>query len=71
MRSSELRQYLTSQPHDLTSYLKTLVVSLTSVWIYDLLLGRPALSQLSVPGGSLKILMVIQLIFALLEVANW
>ena len=46
-RKSNCLQMPLQRQHFLLSYLETLTVGLVRVWTHDLLLGRPALSQLS------------------------
>ena len=53
-KSNHLLMSLQRQ-HFLLSYLKILSVGPAGVWTCDLPLGRPALSQLSLPGGGLSI----------------
>ena len=50
-RKSNHLQMLLQRQHFLLSYLKTLIVCPAGVWTRDLPLSRPALSQLSLPGG--------------------
>ena len=53
-KSNHLQMSLQRQ-HFLLIYLKILSVGPAGVWTRDLLLGGPALSQLSLPGGGLSI----------------
>ena len=54
-RKSNHFQMSLQRQHFLLSYLKTTSVDLAGVWTHDLPLGRPAFSQMSLPGGGQSI----------------